>query len=158
MGLNLNRPADRGAPYPATYYPGTVHREAAVPVAVGEGTVHEGIDFAPVNSIPSGKLEIRMPDLVGAVTSVVCFQNISKPPAVPGGTYSFRPQRPLIIDVLEGLRYRFIAHVDRPNGHTESDIVELTAASGHQTLTVTATLPGRAHSHGDACSTIWINR
>ena len=99
-----------------------------------------------------------MPDLVGAVTSVVCFQDISKSKTASGATYPFRPGRPVIIDVLEGSRYRFIAHVDRPNGHTESDIVELTGASGHQTLTVTANQPGRAHSDWDACSTIWINR
>ena len=158
VGLNLNLPPGNGAAFPATYYPGTVRREDAVAVTVGQGTVHEGIDFTLVDSIPAGKLEIRIQDPVGASSAVVCLQDISKPPAAPGGTYTFQPPTPLIIDVLEGSRYRLIAHVDLPNGHTESDIVELTGASGPQTLTVTATLPGRVHSHGDACSTIWLNR
>jgi len=157
VGVNLNRPPDNGAPFPATYYPGTVRRQEAVPVVVGEGTVHEGIDLTLSDPIRPGKLEIRIQDVVGSSSSVVCLQDITTPPSAPGGTYPAAPPTPVVIDVLEGSRYRLIVHVEHPNGHLESDIVEVTVAPGHPTLTMSATLRGRAHS-GDPCSTVWFNR
>ena len=153
VGVNLNRPPDRGAPFPATYYPGTVRRQDAVPVVVGQGTVHEGIDFTLFDSIRPGKLEIRIEGAVGAASTVVCFQDIDSSilPATPGrgGMYpQFEPGAPILIDLLEGSRYRFVAHLERANGHTESDIIELTGAPGHQTLTVSANRRALYHQPG----------
>ena len=151
VGVNLNRPPDNGAPFPPTYYPGTVRREEAVPVVVGQGTVHDGVDFTLGDSIRPGKLEIRIEDSAGAATTVVCLADIGDSRSVTGATYPSEPGKPTMVEVLEGSRYRFFAHVERPNGHTESDTIELTGAAGHQVLTVSATLPGRRHPLGEPC-------
>jgi hypothetical protein len=158
VGVNVNRPPDNGAPFPATYYPGTVRRQEAVPVVVGEGTVHEGIDITLSDPIRSAKLEIRIDDVDGSSSSVVCLQNITTPPSAPGGTYPSAPRKPVVIDVLEGSRYRVMAHVEHPSGHLESDVVEVTVAPDHPPLTVSATLRGRAHSQGDPCGAFHASR
>ena len=151
VGVNLNRPPDNGAPFPATYYPGTVRRQDAVTVVVGEGTVHEGIDIKLSDPIRPEKLEIRIQDVAGSSSSVVCLQDITTPPSAPGGTYRSTPRTPVVIDVLEGSRYRLMAHVEHPSGHLDSDTVEVTVAPGQPPLTLSASLRGRAHPQGDPC-------
>jgi hypothetical protein len=159
VGVNLNGPPDNGAPFPATYYPGTMRRQDAVPIVVGLGTVHEGIDFTLHDPIRPGKLEIRIQDVVGATTTVVCLQDITSPPATPGGTYpQFKRGAPIVIDVLEGSRYRFVAHVERPNGHVESDVFELNGTLGLQILTVTADQRARSHFLGNECGAFSSSR
>jgi hypothetical protein len=151
VGVNLNRRPDNGAPFPPTYYPGTLRREEAVPVVVGQGTVHDGVDFTLGDSIRQGKLEIRIQDSAGVATTVVCLADIGDPRTVSGATYPSGLGKPTMVEVLEGSRYRFFAHIERSNGHTESETIELTGAAGHQVLTVSATLPGRRHPPGDPC-------
>ena len=129
-----------------------MRRQDAVPIVVGLGTVHEGIDFTLHDPIRPGKLEIRIQDVVGATTTVVCLQDITRLPATPGGTYpQFKRGAPIVIDVLEGSRYRFVAHVERPNGHVESDVFELNGTQGTQILTVSADRRARSHPSGHEC-------
>ena len=158
VGVNLNLPPNNGAPVPATYYPGTVRRQEAVTVRVGEGTVHEGIDIRLSDVIRSEKLEVRIQDVVGSTSSVVCLQDITTPPSAPGGTYPSLPRTPIMIDVLEGSRYRLMAHVEHPSGHLESDIVEVAAAPGQPPLILSATLRERTHSPGNPCAALSVSR
>jgi hypothetical protein len=159
VGVNLNRPPNNGAPFPPTYYPGTVRRQEAVPVVVGKGTVHERIDIMLADPIRPVKLEVRLQNVEAASSSVVCLLDITSPPSTPGGTYpSPRPGMPIVIDALEGSRYRLMAHVEQPSGHLESEIVEVTVASGHLPVTLSATVPARAHMPGDPCSAFSTRR
>ncbi|MEO5896890.1 MAG: hypothetical protein ABIS06_14430 [Vicinamibacterales bacterium] len=158
VGVNLNLPPNNGAPVPATYYPGTIRRQEAVPVVVGEGTVHGGIDITLPDPIRPVKLEVRIQEVVGASSSVVCLQDITTPLSAPGGTYTSTPRTPVVVDALEGSRYRLMAHVEHPGGHLESDVVEVTVASGHPPLTLNATVRAAAHAPGNPCGAFSISR
>jgi len=158
VGVNLNLPPNNGAPVPPTYYPATTRRQEAVPVIVGEGTVHGGIDITLPAPIRPVKLEVRIPELVGASSVVVCLQDITNPFTGPGGTYSAAPPAPVVIDGFEGSRYRLMAHVERPGGHLESEVVEVTGAPGHPALTLSPTLRADAHAPGDPCGAFSIRR
>ena len=157
LGVNVGYPPNNEAPVPATYYPGAVSRHEAVPVVVGEGTVHEGIDITLPAPLPRVKLEIRIQGITGSSSSVVCLQDITSPPSAPGRTYSSAGM-PIVIDGFEGSRYRLMAHVEHPDGHLESDIVDVKVAPGHLPLHLSATLPARAHLPGDPCGAFSITR
>lgn len=159
VGVNLIGPPGSGTPFPLTYYPGTRHREEATAIAVGRGTIHEAIDFTLHDPIKAGKLEVRIEDAGGAATIAVCFKDVTSSFAAPGGTYRQRePGSPIAIDVLAGSRYRFVAHVERQDGHSESDVVELTAEPGHQTMIVRANRRARNHLPGDECGLFFDSR
>ena len=158
VGVNLTLPPNNGAPFPPTYYPGTVRRQEAVPVVVGNGTVHERMDITLSDPIRPVKLEIRLQDVAGSSSMVVCQQDITSPLSTPGGTYTARPRTPVVIDALEGSRYRLMAHVEGRTGHLESEIVEVTIAPGQPPVTLSATLQARPHPAGNPCGTFSTRR
>ena len=57
----------------------------------------------------------------------------------------------MTIEVLEGVKYRFVGHVERRESHSESEVVEVIGMPGRQTLTLRADAPALAHPPGDPC-------
>ncbi len=148
VGVNLRRPPDAGGPFAATYFAGTTRLEEAAKVSVGEGTEHNGIDFAIPAALKRGQLEVRAAAVAGVGVVSVCLGFGST-----GATYrSAAPGEPVHIDVVEGSPYRFWAHVEGSAGsHWESNAVDVVGAPGRRVVTLNATKPGRAHSPGFEC-------
>jgi hypothetical protein len=148
VGVNLRRSPEAWVPFAPTYFPGTTGREDAVKVSVGEGTVHDGIDFALPAALERGQLEIRVAAVSGAGLVSVCLGS-----GPTGATY--RPAAPgelVYVDVVEGSPYRFWAHVEGPAGsHQESNVVDLVGTPGRRVVTVSANRPARFHSPGFEC-------
>ena len=136
-------------PFAPTYFPGTTRREDATKVSVGEGTVHDSIDFALPAALERGQLEIRVMDVAGADVVSVCLGSDS----TSGGTY--RPAAPgelVRVDVVDGSPYRFWAHVEGSAGlHLESDVVEVVGAPGRRVMTLNADRSARTHPAGAEC-------
>jgi hypothetical protein len=151
IGVNLLRPPSPGEPYPPTYFPRTVNRDEAVPVAVGSGTVHESVDLILRAPIPKGQLEVRVENAAGGVASV-CMRTIGGSMGRDGGVYRLTGNGPLTITVLEGMKYRLLAHVERSDGHSESGVVEVTGTTARQTLTFRADRRESSHLPEMDCS------
>jgi hypothetical protein len=152
IGVNLLRPASPGEPYPPTYFPGTIDPGDAIPIGVGEGTVHEGVDLRLQDPILKGQLQIRVESDGGPGDVSVCLRNVSSAMENPGGSYTpSGPGEPVTITVLEGARYQLVAHVERRASHSESEVVEVTGDMGRQTLTLKANAQAPRHSPGFGC-------
>jgi hypothetical protein len=46
LGVDLLQPSPIGSTRPPTYFPGTIDRDAAVPISVGQGTEQDGLSFS----------------------------------------------------------------------------------------------------------------
>jgi hypothetical protein len=138
LGVNLLRPPAHGTPYKPTYYPGTTDIAAAVPVTVGEGTVSDAVDFGLVEQIKGGQLEVHPQSTVGGERKV-CMRELSNEYGTPGGVYpQFTQGEPVIINVLDGLKYRISAYVETPAGYAVSESLDVTGTAGRQVLTLNA--------------------
>ena len=153
VGVNLLRPPNPGEPYPPMYFPGTVNRDEAVPVAVGSGTVHDGVDMILRDPLLKGQLEVRVEDAAGPGVAAFCMSTNGSF-ATDGGLYRLPGVgETLTVTVLEGLKYRLLAHVERRDGHSESEVVEITGTTTRQTLTLRADRRASSHPPDMYCST-----
>jgi hypothetical protein len=73
-----------------------------------------------------------------------------------GRTYTpSAPGEPVTITVLEGEKYQFLAHVERPTGDSESEVVEVVGVTGPQTLTLKADAQAPGHPPGFNCQSFF---
>ncbi len=160
LGVNIMTPPVNAVPYKTTFYPGTTDRNSATPIVIGNGTMHAGLDFALIDQLRAGTLDVRVESNGVPGETAVCFTNISCGEARGGGTYpQFSPGQQVVIPVLEGQRYRLMAHIERPIGHSESEVVEVTGSGDRQIVTLRAQRARGQHQSGDAClSKTWRGR
>lgn len=154
VGVNLE-----GWPYdptPATFYPGTSDRAAALPIVLGVGTMRTGLDFRLPAEVARGEVVVQVDTHGTADEVMVCLAGTSEGRGNPGGGYpQFYPNAPIVITVLEGRQYRLVAHVERRSGHSESSEVEVTGTDNRQAVTLVADGPATAHAANDICGPYW---
>lgn len=148
VGVNLLRAPDAGAPYPPTYYPGTTNRDEAMTIVVGTGTLRGGIDVTLSTPMPNGRMDVRVLSTAGPGEAWVCVQTNG---GGAGGYPVRQPGEAVTVAVVKGVTYGIVAHVDRPDGHFESDVVEVIGTAGRQVLTLRANTRVKPHPAGDTC-------
>ena len=154
VGVNLNQ--YQFQPFPTTYYPGTFERQDAERIVVGDATVRDGLDFTLPEPVRPGEIEVRVAGVSATDELNVCVRGMTDTRETAGTGYTpFEYGAPILVRVLEGRRYRLVAHVDRGGRHLESEPFELTAAPGRQTLTMVPDRRGRAHPVNHVCQPYW---
>ncbi len=143
LGVNLKRPQS-GPPYPPTYFPGTTNPAEATPVHVGEGTVHENVDFVMPPALATGRLFVRPAEPAsGALSACVVSVGMYRQP---------EPGDPVPIWVVEGVHYQLRLHIEESSGkHWESELVEVVGQPGLHELAVPVGRPARPHPEGAEC-------
>jgi hypothetical protein len=147
LGINTSRQPSSHTPFGATYFPGTTERSSAVPVTVGHGTEHPGLDWVVSERLREGAIEVTF-DTHGQPQKdmgvcVRMYDNESRPSG--GSGYSGEK---IVVPVIEGFKYRFLAHAQTPAGLAKSDVFDFIGTPGHQSVrlavaSVTQTATGR---------------
>jgi hypothetical protein len=150
VGVNLIHPPDITQPHHPTYYPGTIDSRLAAHIVVGAGTQHDQIYFALGDRLREGLLEMKL-KFAPPNKGTFCLWDTALTFGFPGGMLRESPNLGVYHVVLEGRPYRIAAHIEGPSGHTESEIVEFLAVSGHQSMELTADRPAPAISLDDVC-------
>jgi hypothetical protein len=154
VGVNVE-----GWPYdptPATFYPGTSDRAAALPIVLGAGTARTGLDFRLSAEVARGEIVVQVDTHGTADEVMVCLAGTSEGRGNPGGLYGLlAPNAPIVISVLDGRQYRLIAHVERRSGHSESSEIEVTGTDNRQAVTLVADGPATTHDGNGICAPYW---
>jgi hypothetical protein len=154
VGVNLNQYQFK--PFPTTYYPGTFERWDAEPIVIGDATVRDGLDFTLPEPVRPGEIEVRVSGVSATDEVRLCVRGMTDTRETAGAGYTpFEFGAPMRVRVLEGRRYRLVAHVDRGGRHLESQPVDLTATPGRETLTLVPDRRGRTHPVNHVCQPYW---
>ena len=136
LGINASRQPSNGAPYPPTYFPGTTDRALATPVLVGLGTEQAELEWVVHSRLREGTIEVSL-DTPGQAqkTMGVCVTMFDADLRNNGGGgYERRSNEPVVVHVVEGVRYRLVAHAQLPSTFAESEIFDVIGAPGRQVL------------------------
>ena len=141
LGINVSREPSTGSPFPPTYFPGTTDRSLATPVTVGLGTEHPDIDWVVSSRLREGAIEVNF-DTHGQPQKnmgvcVTMFDADLRNNG--GGGYERRSAEPVIVKVVEGVRYRLEAWARTSSGFAESEIFDVIGAPGHRVITLQMT-------------------
>ena len=138
LGVNLLRQPARGGAFSPTYFPGTTERSLAVPVTVGAGTEHADIDWAVTARLREGTIEVSFDTQGQPQKSMgVCVTMFDGELRNSGGVgYERRADQPVVVHVVEGVRYRLVAHARTPAGFAESEILDVVGAPGRRVVTL----------------------
>jgi hypothetical protein len=156
LGINVSRQPSQGAPYAPTYFPGTTDKSEATPVVVGQGTEHAEIDWVVNSKLPEGGIEVTL-DSHGQVQKEmgVCVTMFDADNRNTGGVgYERRSAEPVVVKVVEGVRYRLVAWARTPSGFAESDIFDVIGTPGRQVIKL-AVASTSEKAMGTRCS--WSN-
>jgi hypothetical protein len=133
MGINLTSLPTSRAPYNATYYP--------TPLEIGDATKRDDIEWVLDAPLPTGEIEVVVDgsrsssDIVSA-----CAVSLAEDGQRHGLTrhepQTRRGSEPLILPVVEGIRYRVVARASLGNRNVDSEPVEIRGAAGRQTVTL----------------------
>jgi len=135
LGINVLREPRNGAPFAPTYFPGTTDRSLATPVTVGAGTEHAGIDWIVSSRLREGSMEVTF-DTAGESQkdALVCVTRYdSNLRATDGAGYEPRSGA-VVVPVVEGVRYRFMAYARTASGFARSDTFDFIGAPGRQSI------------------------
>ena len=136
LGINVLRLPSSGQPFRPTYFPGTTDRSQAAPVIVGMGTEQAEIEWIASSRLREGSIEVLF-DTQGQPQKEmgVCVRTFDAALRSSGGSgYQRRSDEPVVIPVVEGVRYRLVAHARTPGGFAESEIFDIVGAPGRQVL------------------------
>ena len=136
LGINASRQPSKHAPYPPTYFPGTTDRALATPVLVGLGTEQAELEWVVDSRLREGTIEVSF-DTPGQAqkTMGVCVTMFDADLRNNGADgYERRSNEPVVIPVVEGVRYRLSAHAQLPSTFAESEIFDVIGAPGRQVL------------------------
>lgn len=138
LGINVLRQPSRGDPFSPTYFPGTTDRSLATPVTVGAGTEHSGVDWVVSARLREGTIEVSFDTHGQPQKSMgVCVTMFDGDLRNSGGVgYERRADEPVVVHVVEGVRYRLVAHARTPAGFAESEIFDVVGAPGRQIVTL----------------------
>ena len=132
VGINISRQPSSGSPFRPTYFPGTTDRSEATRVVVGAGTEQSDVDWMVSARLPEGSIEVSL-DTHGQPQKNmgVCMTTFDADNRHNSGIgYARRADEPVILPVVEGVRYRFVAHAQTASGFVESDVLDLIGTSG----------------------------
>jgi hypothetical protein len=138
LGVNLSREPRSGSPFQPTYFPGTTDRSLATPVVVGLGTEHGGLELTVNSSLREGSIEVSL-DTHGDPQKAmgVCVTMFDADNRNDGGVgYGRTEGKPVIVSVVEGVRYRLVAHARTSSGFVESEVFDTIGVPGHQVITL----------------------
>jgi hypothetical protein len=136
LGINVLREPQDGAPFQPTYFAGATDRSLATPVTVGRGTEHIDVDWVVSARLPEGTIEVSL-DTPGQPQKNmgVCVTMFDGNNRNNGGVgYERRGDQPVIVKVVEGVRYRLVAHAQTAAGYVQSEIFDTIGARGHQVI------------------------
>jgi hypothetical protein len=110
----------------------------AAPVRVGGGTEHDGIDFVVGSRLRQGTMVVTF-ETPGESQKDggVCVAMFDRDGQYSGGGgYEPRSGEPVAVPVVEGVRYRFIAHARTPSGFARSDEYDFVGEPGRRSITL----------------------
>jgi hypothetical protein len=155
LGINVSRLPSRGAPFRPTYFPGTTDRASAVPVTVGHGTEHAEVDWAVSARLGEGVIEVTF-DAAGQPQEDmgVCVTTYTSDdrPSGGGSGYERRSDTAVVIPVVEGIKYRFVAYASTPAGLARSGDFDFIGTPGSQSVRLPA-ISLRQNPNGHPCTT-----
>lgn len=136
LGINVSRQPQNGAPFQPTYFAGTTDPSEATVVTVGRGTEHAGIDWVVSSRLREGTMEVTF-DTPGQSQKdlgvcVTMYDSHNRPNG--GGGYESRSGGPVVVPVVEGIRYRFVAHARTPSGLARSEGFDFIGAPVRQSI------------------------
>ena len=143
LGLNLDsRPTPR-APYNATYYP--------TPLEVDDVSKHDEVEWVLSDPLPTGDVEVVVS---GGRGSLDVVSACAIPLAADGDRDGFaehiphtaRGSAPVIIPVVEGVRYRIVARASIGDRNMDSVGVELVGRAGRQPITMQVSVPAQPNT------------
>jgi hypothetical protein len=136
VGVNIARQPTTSSPFRPTYFPGTTDRLEAMPIVVGEGTEQTNLEWIVSSRLGEGSVQVSL-DTPGQLqkTMGVCVTLFDSDNRNNGGLgYERRPDGTMIVPVVEGVRYRLVAHARVPSGYVQSEVFDLIGAPGRQSL------------------------
>jgi hypothetical protein len=136
LGINAARQPSNGAPYPPTYFPGTTDRALATPVVVGLGSEQAELEWVVNSRLREGAIEVSF-DTAGQPqkTMGVCVMTFDADLRSNGASgYERHSNEPVVVPVVEGVRYRLVALAQLPSSFAESEIFDVIGAPGRQVL------------------------
>ena len=136
LGINVAREPSRGAAFRPTYFPGTIDRSLATPVTVGLGTEHTDIDWVVSSRLAEGTIEVTF-DTHGQPQKnmgvcVTTFDGKDRPSG--GAGYQPRSNEPVIIQIVEGVKYRIAAYAQTPAGLAKSETFDFIGTPGRRPI------------------------
>ena len=136
LGVNLSTEPAPGVPFRPTYFPGATDKAQASPVLVGAGAEHTDADWVLSSRIGVGSVEVSLDTLAEPqITKGVCIIMFGDDNRAKPGRSSVRTSNdPMIVDVLEGARYRLIAHAETAAGFVESQSFDVIGSAGRQAI------------------------
>ena len=150
LGINALRGPSSASPFRPTYFPGTTDRSLALPVVVGLGTEHAELEWVVSSRLREGSIEVSF-DTNGQLQKAmgVCVTVFDADLHHNGGFgYDRQSDEPVIVNVVEGVRYRLVAHAQVPTGFAESEIFDLIGTPGRQRIELTvASVSEKALGH-----------
>jgi hypothetical protein len=136
LGINVSHQPRDGAPFAPTYFAGTTDLSQATVVTVGAGTERAGIDWIVSSRLREGSMEVTL-DTAGASQKDpgVCVTIYDSDYRNNGGAgYEPLSGGPVVVPVVEGVRYRFVAYARTVSGFALSDAFDFIGAPGRQSL------------------------
>ena len=138
LGINVSQEPSSGAAFRPTYFPGTTDRLQATPVTVGLGTEHTDIEWVVSSRLRDGAIEVSFDTHgqpqknMGVCVTMFDAKNQNK----GGAGYERRSDMPVVVQIVEGVRYRLIAYAETPMGFAESEVLDLIGSPGRQRVTL----------------------
>jgi len=136
LGINAARQPSQHAPYAPTYFPGTTDKSQATPVVIGHGTEHSEIEWVVNARLREGSIEVTL-DSHGQPQKEmgVCVTMFDANGRNTGGVgYERSSAEPVIVKIVEGVRYRLVAWARTSSGFAESEIFDIIGAPGRQVV------------------------
>jgi hypothetical protein len=138
LAINVSRQPSADAPFRSTYFPGTTDRSMAMPISVGVGTDHTNLEWVVSDRLPQGSLEVSLDSRGQPQKEMgVCVTMFDADLRNNGGLgYERISTEPVIVKVVEGVRYRLVAWARTSSGFAESEIFDVIGAPGHRAITL----------------------
>jgi len=135
LGVNISRPPTASAPFRPTYFPGTTDLSQAGRVVVGQGTENAEVALVVSSRLGEGSIDVSF-DTHGQPQKNmgVCVTMFRDLRDSAGAGYEPRPNGLVTVPVVEGVRYRLVAHAQLPSGFAESEIFDIIGAPGRQVV------------------------
>ena len=135
LGVNISRPPPAGAAFRPTYFPGTTDLSQAARIVVGPGD-NPDVDLVVSDRLREGTIEVTF-DTYGQPQKdmgVCVTMYDSEDRASGGGGYEHRSGEHVVIPIIEGIKYRLVAHARTPTGLARSEDFDVIGAPGHRSI------------------------
>ena len=141
IGVNIARQPTASTPFRPTYFPGSTDRSQATPVIVAAGTEQTDLEWVVNSRLREGSIEVSFNTNGQPQKAMgVCVTMFDADNRDNGGVgQEGRSAEPVIVKVVEGVRYRLAAWARTSSGFAQSEIVDLFGAPGHRAITLQMT-------------------